>query len=155
MITISERKIIAAACAAFFLLAANAGNAAEDTNLIQPKELATLLGKPGADKISLIHVGFPFLYRGKHIPNSVFAGPGSKPEGLELLKQAVAKIPHDHEIVLYCGCCPWTACPNMRPASALLHQLGFSKVRSLMIPTNLAKDWTELGYPIEKGTPNP
>ena len=132
----------------------NSGRAADEMNLMPPKELAALLGKPGADKLSLIHVGFPVLYRGKHIPHSVFAGPGAKAEGLEMLKAAVAKLPHDREIILYCGCCPWTDCPNMRPATALLRQLGFTKVRALLIPTNLAKDWTEQGFPVEKGAAN-
>ncbi len=147
-----SRRSTAAAGAAFFLLNANAGHAADEANLIQPKELAALLGKPGADKLTLIHVGFPVLYRARHIPHSIYAGPGSKPEGLESLKAAVAKLPHGREIILYCGCCPWTQCPNMKPAIALLRQLGYTKVRALMIPTNLAKDWTELGYPVEKGT---
>ena len=150
-----SRKLLAAACATCFLLGTNPGHAADEANLIQPKELAAILTKPGGDKPILIHVGFPFLYRGRHIPNSVFAGPGSKPEGLEALKQAVAKLPRDREIVIYCGCCPWTACPNMKPAIALLRQLGYMKARALMIPTNLAKDWTELGYPVEKGTSTP
>jgi thiosulfate/3-mercaptopyruvate sulfurtransferase len=155
MLSLGYMKAIAAICAVYMLIGSNAVQAADEANLMQPKELAALLAKPGADKLTLIHVGFPFLYRGKHIPHSIYAGPGAKPEGLELLKAAVAKLPRDREIIIYCGCCPWTECPNMRPAIALLRQMGFTKFRALMIPTNLAKDWTAKGYPVESGTPNP
>ena len=153
MLSLGRMKKILA-CATLALLSTNTWQAADEMNLMQPKELAALLGKPGADKLTIFHVGFPFLYRGKHIPHSVFAGPGAKQEGLDMLKAAVAKLPRDHEIIIYCGCCPWTECPNMRPATALLRQLGFTRVKALMIPTNLAKDWTDQGYPVEKGTAN-
>jgi rhodanese-related sulfurtransferase len=102
-----------------------------------------------------LHVGFPFLYRGKRIPNSIFAGPGARPEGLAALKAAVAKLPRDGEIVIYCGCCPWSACPNIKPALDALRSMGFTKVKAMYIPTNLAKDWTEKGYPIESGPAAP
>src|SRR5581483_3188203 len=108
---------------------------AADLPTIEPKDLAAevqIKNSPPA----VIHVGFPVLYRGKHIPKSVYAGPGSKPEGLDALKAAVAKLPHDREIVVYCGCCPFDRCPNVRPAVALLKQMGFTNVRALNLPTN-------------------
>src|SRR5689334_20153464 len=49
---------------------------------------------------TVICVAFPVLYRGKHISHSVFAGPGSKPEGIEMLKAAVAKVPKDGDLVI-------------------------------------------------------
>jgi len=124
---------------------------AADTPLIQPAEFAAQLAGKGA-KPAVFHVGFNVLYRNRHIPDSVYAGPGSKPEGLELLKQAVAKLPRDREIVLYCGCCPWDHCPNMRPASELLRSMGFTHVKMLYIPTNLKVDWFDHGYPGEDGS---
>jgi thiosulfate/3-mercaptopyruvate sulfurtransferase len=98
----------------------------------------------------VIQVGFPVLYRAAHIPGSDYAGPGSKPEGIELLKKAVAGQPHDRAIVLYCGCCPWDKCPNIRPALEALHEMGFSNVRALSIPENFKTDWIDKGYPTEK-----
>src|SRR5579863_7719038 len=85
----------------------------------------------------VIHVGFPVLYRSAHIAATQFAGPGSKPEGIADLKKAVAGQPLDREIVLYCGCCPFDKCPNIRPAFAALHEMGFTHVRVMMIETNL------------------
>jgi rhodanese-related sulfurtransferase len=123
---------------------------AADMALIQPKELATRLEAKGAHP-ALIHVGFNVLYRGKHIPGSIYAGPASAPEGLAALGAAVAKLPRNGEIVVYCGCCPWDHCPNMRPAMELLKQMGFTRVKALYISTNMAQDWFDHGYPAESG----
>jgi hypothetical protein len=54
-------------------------------------------------------------------------------------------------IVIYCGCCPWSDCPNVRPAYEALHSLGFTKLKVLYIPDNLGTDWVSKGYPVEKG----
>jgi hypothetical protein len=98
----------------------------------------------------VIHTGFAVLYRSAHIAGSDYAGPGSKSEGIEALKALVAKEPRDREIVIYCGCCPWEKCPNIRPAFAALHELGFTHVSALYVPENLAKDWIDKGFPTEK-----
>ena len=102
----------------------------------------------------LIHVGFPVLYRSTHNPGSVYAGPGSTADGIESLKKAVAGQPKDRDIVLYCGCCPMEKCPNIRPAFAALHEMGFTKVRVVSIPTNFKTDWIDKGYPTEKRVEN-
>ena len=98
----------------------------------------------------VIHTGFNVLYRSAHIANTVYAGPGSKPEGLDELKKLVANEPKDREIVIYCGCCPWEKCPNIRPAFAALHEMGFTHVSALYVPETLAKDWIDKGLPTEK-----
>jgi rhodanese-related sulfurtransferase len=98
----------------------------------------------------VIHAGFNVLYRSAHIAGTTYAGPGSKPEGLEALKTMVAKEPRDREIVIYCGCCPWEKCPNIRPAFAALQEMGFTHVKALYVPDNLAKDWIGKGFPTDK-----
>jgi thiosulfate/3-mercaptopyruvate sulfurtransferase len=118
--------------------------------LIQPAELAARLRAPGP-KPTLIHVGFAVLYRNKHLPASIYAGPGSTAQGIAALRAAAAKLPRDGEIVIYCGCCPWDHCPNMKPALEVLKQMGFTRVKALYTPTNLAKDWFDRGYPSESG----
>jgi rhodanese-related sulfurtransferase len=114
-----------------------------------PEQLAKDVKSP-----LLIHVGFPVLYRSTHIPGSVYAGPGSTAEGVAALKKAVAGQPKDRDIVLYCGCCPMEKCPNIRPAFAALHEMGFTKVRVVSIPTNFKTDWIDKGYPTEKRAEN-
>jgi rhodanese-related sulfurtransferase len=119
---------------------------AADLALVQPKDLAAQL----AEKPAIFHVGFNTLYRnGKHIAGSVYAGPGSKADGLAALRTAVEKLPRDREIVIYCGCCPWDHCPNIRPAFALLRDMGFTRVKALYIAENLKTNWVDAGYPVE------
>jgi thiosulfate/3-mercaptopyruvate sulfurtransferase len=128
----------------FLLLAAS--DPWTPTELISPAHLAPQLGSA-----LVIQVGFAALYHGAHITGSTYAGPASKPEGLEALRNAVAREPRDRMIVLYCGCCPWDHCPNIRPAFAALKGMGFTHVRALEIPTNLKTDWVDHGYPTERG----
>ena len=116
-----------------------------DNDLIQPAQAAKDLKTP-----LIIHVGFPVLYRSTHITGSVYAGPGSKTEGIDDLKKAVAGQPRMREIILYCGCCPWDKCPNIRPAFAALHQMGFTNVKAMVLPANLKTDWIDKGYPTDK-----
>ena len=138
-------KTLAAGIAVLALVAL-----AADLALIQPQEAAAQLAAKGTHPV-VIQVGPNMLYRTRRIPGALYAGPASKPEGLELLKQAVAKLPKDREIVLYCGCCPWDNCPNVKPAIALLQQLGYTKAKVMYIGTSFGKDWTEKGYPVESG----
>jgi rhodanese-related sulfurtransferase len=148
----SRRGLIQSSLAALTAAAASAAPPGwNDADLIQPADFAKRLGQKDANKIAIFHVGFGVLYRSKHIPNSVYVGPCNKPEGIELLRKAAAKLSKDQEIVIYCGCCPWDHCPNMKPALAELKQMGFKRVKALMIPTNFSADWIQHGYPVENG----
>ncbi len=132
-----------------FLAAAPAGWS--DADLMEPKALAQRLTGKTTGRPIILHVGFGVLYRSKHIPDSIFAGPGNKPEGLENLKKVVSAYPKTQEIVIYCGCCPWVNCPNMKAAFTALKALGYQRVKALMIETNFSKDWIQMGYPVQNG----
>lgn len=119
------------------------------TAFVKPADLAATL-KGAGEKPLLFHVGFQVLYRGGAIPGSKYAGPGSEPDGIAALKAAVQGVPKDKAIVIYCGCCPWDHCPNMRPAYETLVSMGYTNVRALYTPKNLETDWVNLGYPIEQ-----
>ncbi|TFE71774.1 rhodanese-like domain-containing protein [Methylacidiphilum caldifontis] len=99
----------------------------------------------------LIHVGFSFLYKAGHIPGSIYVGPGKDPEGIETLKKSSEGFPKEKLIILYCGCCPWNQCPNIRPAFNTLKELHFNNLKILFIPHDFAQDWIRKGYPVEKG----
>lgn len=120
-------------------------------SLIQPDEAARIISAANQPRPSIIYVGFPSLYNGAHITGAVLAGPASKPDGLDQLKQVVRTMPHNHAIVIYCGCCPFDRCPNIRPAYDTLQQLGFTNVKVVMMPTNMHTDWVAKGYPTTKG----
>src|SRR5215471_6360602 len=116
-----------------------------DWTLIEPPGLVARL----SSKPAIFHVGPNVLYRSKHIPGAIYAGPGSKSEGLALLKESVSGLPRDREIVIYCGCCPWDRCPNVQPAIALLKQMGFTKAKVLHLPENFKTNWIDKGYPVD------
>ena len=115
--------------------------------LLQPAELAQAIASGRAPVI--LSAAFPVLYRGKHILHAINAGPASKPEGIQALQNAVASLPKDADLVIYCGCCPMVKCPNIRPAYRTLKELGFTHVRVLSLETNLHEDWVAKGYPSE------
>jgi len=119
---------------------------------VAPKDVAAELRAKGAKPV-LVHVGFGVMYRSKHIPGSIYAGPASTAAGLEALKASAGKLPRDREIVIYCGCCPFDRCPNVKPAFEALRQMGFTHVKVMEIPTNFGADWVDHGYPAEAGTP--
>lgn len=121
-------------------------------DLIEPATLAGILAHGPQDARPLVLcVGFPFLYHGGHIPGAILAGPASRSSGLAQLKHEVQNLPHGRHIVIYCGCCPWKDCPNVRPAFRTLNGMGFTHVRVLVIPHNFEKDWAKQGYPVKKG----
>ncbi len=117
-------------------------------DVIAPAKFAAVVAGKG-EKPPVYYVGPNVLYRSKHIPGAIFAGPAAKPEGIELLKQALKDVPRDREIVLYCGCCPIDQCPNLRPAFQAARGMGFKNVRVLMLPTSFGIDWVGKGYPYE------
>jgi rhodanese-related sulfurtransferase len=131
-----------------FLFAALSVAATAGMALIQPAELLPQFNSKG-DRPILFYIGPNVLFRSKHIPGSVFTGPGSNAAGLALLKQATGKFPRDREIVLYCGCCPWDRCPNVQPAIDALKEMGFTKVKALYLPAGFKADWIDKGYPAE------
>src|SRR5512133_2824745 len=116
---------LAGVLAVFVAVAAAAGMA-----LVQPDELAGLKTRP-----AVFMVGPNVLYRSHRIPGAVFAGPGSSPAGLAMLRTAVEKVGRDREVVVYCGCCPWDKCPNVKPAIEVLKEMGFTKAKALYLGT--------------------
>jgi thiosulfate/3-mercaptopyruvate sulfurtransferase len=120
------------------------------SEVLEPAALASLIKDSKSPRV--LCVAFPVLYHLKHISHSSFAGPGSKPEGIEMLKKAVANLPKDTDLVIYCGCCPMVKCPNVRPAYRVLKEMGFTHIRVLNIPTNMNADWYSKDYPTEEGS---
>ena len=119
-----------------------------DVQLLQPEQFAKMLADSKGKKPVVLQVGFATLYKSNHIPGSEYAGPANRPEGIEALKKALASVPRDSEIVLYCGCCPWDKCPNIRPAFEAAKQMGFTNVKLLVIQQDLEENWIKKGFPV-------
>ncbi len=120
------------------------------SQLVEPEELAKLVSAKG-EKPLLIHVGFHVLYLQAHIPGSEYIGPARDAGGLEKLRARVKSLPRNTFIVIYCGCCPWDHCPNVKPAHDALVAMGFTNVKVLHVADNIGTDWRDKGYPTTKG----
>ena len=118
---------------------------------IQPADLARELGEKNGTPPTIVYVGFRALFAGGHIPGATFHGSASTEQGLSDLKKWAEEIPRTTSLVIYCGCCPFEKCPNIRPAFIALDKMGFKKLRVLVLPTNFATDWADKSYPIQKG----
>ncbi len=112
--------------------------------LMNPSELSTIL--KDNKQVPVIYCIGP----GAIIPHSKDVGMVKEAENIKLFKEELAKLPKDTQIVIYCGCCPYEHCPNVRPAIQLLKEMKFSNFKLLDLPHNIKTDWIDKGYPIEK-----
>lgn len=87
---------------------------------------------------------------GALIPGSVDIGPGNEAENIAELKTLLASKKKSDKVVVYCGCCPFDRCPNVRPAITALKEAGFTNYSLLNLKTNLKTDWIDKGYPTTK-----
>ena len=122
-----------------------------DSETLEPAVLAKMLADKYVSVPTVVFVGFRSLYVGGHVPDASFHGTASTEQGLAELKSWAASLPRSTDLVIYCGCCPFDKCPNIRPAYIALHRMGFTKIRVLMLPKSFAADWADKGYPMQKG----
>jgi len=113
--------------------------------LMAPSVLAAEINNPAVKKPVIICIGPGALIKG-----SVDIGPAKEKENLEKLRKELDRLPKDSDIVIYCGCCPFDHCPNIRPAFTLLNEMKFTDAHLLNIEHNIRADWVDKGYPQEK-----
>ena len=109
--------------------------------LMEPSELATAL-KTNKNVPLILSVG-----PGAVIPKSKDIGMVKDAENLEKLKHELSGLAKDTPVVIYCGCCPFDRCPNVRPAIQLLKEMKFTNYQLLNLAHNIKIDWIEKGYP--------
>ena len=115
-----------------------------DKQLKDPAALAATLADAKAPKPVIFNIG-PV----QQIKSAIAIGPAKSQANLDKLKQRLAKLPKDKEVIIYCGCCPYSRCPNVRPAFELLQKMKFKNGKLLNLPSNLNDDWISKGYPME------
>jgi len=113
--------------------------------LMSPADLANTLNDPKAAKPLIFSVGMQAI-----IKSSVDIGPAMVDKNLETLKLKLEKLPKNTSIVVYCGCCPFSRCPNIRPAMQLLKNMQFTNYKLLNLPQNVKVDWIDKGYPLSE-----
>lgn len=111
--------------------------------LLEPADLAATINDAKAAKPLIISIG-----PAATIKTSIGVGPGSEVDNLAKLEKLLSKEPKNRAIVIYCGCCPFAKCPNVRPAFTKLNELGFKNHKLLNISKNLKTDWIDKDYPV-------
>lgn len=112
--------------------------------LMAPASLAALIQANNSQKPLVLGIGF-----GAPIKGSIEVGATNNADNLKKLKTLLEKEKRDRAIVIYCGCCPFRNCPNIRPAFSLLNSMGFTKHQLLNLATNVKVDWIDKGYPVK------
>ncbi len=84
---------------------------------------------------------------GAIIPNSKDIGMVKDEQNMAKFREEAGRLEKSANIVVYCGCCPFDHCPNVRPAIAFLKDSGFTNYHLLNLPHNLKTDWIAKGYP--------
>lgn len=114
------------------------------SELMEPAALAGIL-KSGNEKITILNIGVV-----EDLPGAIHIGAVSNKQNLEKLRATLNSLPKNKPVVIYCGCCPYAKCPNIRPAYNELKNAGFTQIKVLDLPTNLQTNWIAKGYPVEK-----
>lgn len=113
-----------------------------EKQLMEPSELVNELKNKNEIPV-IISVG-----PGAPIPHSIGIGMVNDAGNFQKLNEYLQGISRDKKLVLYCGCCPFEHCPNVRPAIDALKKLNFTNYYLLNLPKNIKTDWIDKGYPV-------
>jgi len=113
-------------------------------DLLDPATLASMINNAKGQKPVIYNIG-PLA----DIKGAVTIGSANNKAALDKLSNALAAVPKDKMVVIYCGCCPFRNCPNIRPAFNLMKEKGYKNLKLLNLPQNLKVNWTDYGYPMD------
>ena len=107
-------------------------------------ELAEKIQKNSSDAPIVFNVG-PM----DNIKTARFVGRGTSATAIEKMKSELSMQNKNKALVVYCGCCSFASCPNIKPAYDALIGAGYKNVKVLEIPEGIKPDWVAKGYPME------
>ncbi len=114
-----------------------------EKDLMEPSALAAIISNPKAKQAQIFNIGVV-----EDIKGAKKMGGASVKANLEKFKNALSSLPKNTLVVVYCGCCPFEKCPNIRPAFNLMKSMGFTNGKLLNLPTNLKQNWIDKGFPL-------
>lgn len=112
--------------------------------LMPTKEMADKINTNAKDKPLIFNVG-PM----DNIKGAVFVGRGTSISSIDKMKGTLSMENKNRTVVVYCGCCSYASCPNIKPAYDALISLGFKNAKVLDLPEGIGPDWMSKGYPME------
>ncbi len=138
------KNLIIAICTLFMINVSSAQNWKKE-NLMPPAELAEKLQSSSADKPIVFNVG-PM----ENIKSARYVGKGTSITTISKMKSELSMESKNKTVVIYCGCCSFSNCPNIKPAFDELVKAGFKNTKVLEIPEGIKPDWVAKGYPMEE-----
>lgn len=112
--------------------------------LMPTAELAEKIKTNAKDKPLIFNVGPMDAIKG-----SVEMGRATSVTGIEKIKSTLSMENPSRTVVVYCGCCSYASCPNIKPAYDAVKAAGFKNAKVLELPVGLREDWVAKGYPME------
>ena len=116
----------------------------KENQLMKTNELASRISLSQTENLLIVSIGPDAVIKG-----SVDMGPAQNKSNLDNLRNYLEGVSRDKEVVIYCGCCPFSRCPNIRPAFSLLIEMGFKDPKLVDIPQNIRVDWLSKKYPVQ------
>ena len=110
--------------------------------LMEPSHLINLLNNNKIKPI-ILNIGVE-----NNIKGAIKVGAAKHKVNLTKLENEIKKYPKNALIVLYCGCCPFDKCPNIRPAFSILSKNKYKQFYLLHLPHNIRTDYIEKGFPM-------
>lgn len=116
----------------------------KENQQMKTEELASRISLSQTENLLIVSIGPDAVIKG-----SVDMGPAQNKSNLDNLRKYLEGVSRDKEVVIYCGCCPFSRCPNIRPAFSLLKEMGFKDPKLVDIPQNIRVDWLSKKYPVQ------
>lgn len=112
--------------------------------LMPTKELADKINTNAKDKPLIFNVG-PM----ENIKGAIAIGAATNVTFGSKITSYLTMESKTKPIVVYCGCCSYASCPNIKPAYDYLVAQGFKNTKVLELPDGIKPDWVAKGYPTE------
>ncbi len=119
-------------------------NTFREEELISPETLSKILKDDKSIKPLVVNVGPMADIKYAVNINTITSG-----DGVDIFNRLMSRFSKEKEVVIYCGCCKLVDCPNVKSAREQLLKSGHKKYKILNLPTELAADWTNKGYPMQ------
>ena len=113
--------------------------------LMPTKDLAAKINSNAKDVPLVLNVGPMEL-----IKTALDVGRATSITGIEKIKTTLSQENKNRVVVVYCGCCSYASCPNIKPAYDAVIAAGFKNAKVLELPESVKSDWVAKGYPMEK-----
>jgi rhodanese-related sulfurtransferase len=115
------------------------------SQLMPTKELADKINSNAKDLPLVLNVGPMEL-----IKTAVDVGRATSITGIEKIKTTLSQENKNRTVVVYCGCCSYASCPNIKPAYDAVIAAGFKNAKVLELPVGIKEDWVAKDYPMQK-----